>query len=114
MDLQWFPGHMTKTRRELESTIPKVDVILEIRDARAPIASTNPIITDLCQNKPRVIVLNKADLADKHQTNEWIKALKSEGHVLPFSATQSMRKGVLTASCISAVQAKYPNLKCPS
>jgi ribosome biogenesis GTPase A len=110
MDLQWFPGHMTKTRRELEATLPQVDVVLEIRDARAPLASTNPIIGDLCKNKPRVIVLNKADLADTHRTNEWVRVLKSEGVIgIPFSATQTLRKGALTTACINAVRDRYPN-----
>ncbi len=109
MDIQWFPGHMAKTRRELETTVPKVDVVLEIRDARAPIASTNPIIGDICQNKPRVIVLNKADLADPQRTTEWLKQLKSEGVIIPFSATQANRKGALAAACLAAVQARYPS-----
>lgn len=109
MDIQWFPGHMAKTRRELEETIPKVDVVLEIRDARAPIASTNPIIGELCLNKPRVIALNKADIADPQRTAEWIRALKSEGTIIPFSATQSNRKGVLAAACWDAVKTRYPS-----
>lgn len=109
MDLQWFPGHMTKTRRELEATIPKVDVVLEIRDARAPLASTNPIIGELCKNKPRVIVLNKADLADTQRTNEWLRKLNPEGVTLAFSATQTLRKGLLSSACIEAVKAKYPS-----
>ncbi|NBV82936.1 ribosome biogenesis GTPase YlqF [bacterium] len=108
-DIQWFPGHMAKTRRELESTIPQVDVVVELRDARAPNASTNPIIHELCRNKARVIVLNKADIADSHRTTEWVRELQSEGVVIPFSATQNQRKGLLAAACRDAMLRRHPN-----
>ena len=64
MSIQWFPGHMTKTRRNIEQDIKLVDVVIELLDARIPIASRNPDIDSLTRGKPRVVVLNKADMAD--------------------------------------------------
>ncbi len=73
MNINWFPGHMFKTQKEIKSMINLVDLIIEIRDARAVIATTNPDIENLTRGKPRIIVLSKIDLADSNVTNEWIK-----------------------------------------
>lgn len=73
MSIQWFPGHMTKTRRNIEQDIKLVDVVIELLDARIPIASRNPDIDSLTRGKPRVVVLNKADMADKERTEEWVR-----------------------------------------
>ena len=62
--IQWFPGHMTKTKRQIEKTLKLVDAVAEIVDARIPISSRNPVIDQIIQQKPRVILLNKADMAD--------------------------------------------------
>ena len=62
--IQWFPGHMTKTKRQMEKTLKLVDAVAEIVDARIPISSRNPVIDQIIQQKPRVILLNKADMAD--------------------------------------------------
>ena len=62
--IQWFPGHMTKTKRQIEKTLKLVDAVAEIVDARVPVSSRNPILHKLIQGKPRVILLNKADMAD--------------------------------------------------
>ena len=64
MNIQWFPGHMAKTRRMLSENLKLIDVVIELLDARIPKSSQNPEINKLMQNKPRVIVLNKSDLAD--------------------------------------------------
>jgi ribosome biogenesis GTPase A len=76
--IQWFPGHMTKTKRQIERDLRLVDAVAEILDARIPISSRNPDIAALTAGKPRVILLNKCDMADKKTTRDWIKALSSE------------------------------------
>ncbi len=76
--IQWFPGHMTKTKRQIEKDLRLVDAVAEILDARIPSSSRNPDIASLTAGKPRVILLNKSDMADKRLTREWINALSSE------------------------------------
>ncbi len=75
MAINWFPGHMAKTRRELKENIKLVDAVIEIRDARIVKSSRNPEIDDICGDKPRVILLNKSDLSEESVTNQWIKSL---------------------------------------
>lgn len=70
--IQWFPGHMNKTRRLIKENLTKVDVVIEILDARAPESSRNPIMDELTGSKPRLVVLNKADLADPAVTDKWM------------------------------------------
>lgn len=77
--IQWFPGHMTKTKRQIEKTLKLVDAVAEIVDARVPVSSRNPIFHKLIQGKPRVILLNKADMADPQQTARWIAYYKEKG-----------------------------------
>ena len=79
--VQWFPGHMAKTRRKIKECLPLVDGITELRDARIPLSSTNPELNELIENKPKIILLNKADLADEATTNRWIAYYKSLGTV---------------------------------
>lgn len=71
MTIQWFPGHMQKARREMEEQLKLVDIIIELRDARIPNASANPILKELAPNKHRLIILNKSDLADESQNKLW-------------------------------------------
>jgi len=78
MAINWFPGHMAKTRREIKENLKMVDAVIEIRDARIVRASANPEIEELCCNKPRVILLNKSDLSEEKVTQQWIKALSKE------------------------------------
>ena len=76
--IQWFPGHMTKTKRQIEKDLRLVDAVAEIIDARIPVSSRNPDIATLTAGKPRVILLNKCDMADRRTTAEWVKALSGE------------------------------------
>ena len=76
--INWYPGHMTKARRTMEEDLKLVDMILEIRDARIPASSLNPDITELGKNKRRIILLNKADLADEEATKRWTEALSRQ------------------------------------
>lgn len=78
--IQWFPGHMTKAKRQMEENLKKVDFVIEIRDARIPDSSKNPMLDELIQNKPRLILLSKKDKADPVATKEWIQVLESQGH----------------------------------
>lgn len=78
MLIQWFPGHMAKARREAIEKLKLVDLVIELLDARLPESSRNPLIDQIIGNKPRLIVLNKADLADKVQTEEWLKYYNQE------------------------------------
>lgn len=79
MNIQWYPGHMTKTRRMMEENISLVDIVIELLDARLPLSSKNPEIDNLARNKKRIIILNKADLADEKKTAEWEKHFKEQG-----------------------------------
>lgn len=75
MSLQWYPGHIAKWDRQLDQSLRQVDVVLEVRDARLPLASANITLAQRCQHKPRVVVLNKAELADPSVNRQWLQAL---------------------------------------
>ncbi|MBR2489854.1 MAG: ribosome biogenesis GTPase YlqF [Clostridia bacterium] len=77
--IQWFPGHMAKTRRKIKEILPLIDAVAEVVDARVPLSSRNPEIAELIEGKPHIILLNKSDMADKSVTEEWIKHYKSQG-----------------------------------
>jgi len=77
-DIQWFPGHMAKARRQMEEILRQIDIVVDVRDARAPQASQNPLIEELSQRKKRVIVLTKVDLADPKATNQWLTFLNKD------------------------------------
>ena len=79
MKIQWYPGHMTKAKRMMQEDIKLIDLVIELLDARIPISSRNPDIDSLAANKSRLILLNKADLADMNITNQWIKYFKDNG-----------------------------------
>ena len=77
--IQWFPGHMTKTKRQIQSSLKLVDAVAEIIDARIPVSSRNPDLNKLIQNKPRVILLNKCDMANQTATKMWIDHYAKQG-----------------------------------
>ena len=93
MNIQWYPGHMTKTRRQIEADLKQVDAVCEIVDARIPMSSRNPDIDAICGNKPRVIVLNRMDLADPAATRQWAAYFKSKGMTVVCTDCKS-RKGI--------------------
>ena len=78
-NIQWYPGHMTKTRRRMESDLKMVDAVVEIIDARIPVSSRNPEIDSITAGKPRVVLLNKADYADAAQTERWCAYFRKKG-----------------------------------
>ncbi len=79
VDIQWFPGHMAKTRRLMKANLPLVDVVVEITDARVPASSRNPEMKNLVGGKPRIVVLNKCDMSDEGLTAEWIEYYRTNG-----------------------------------
>ena len=84
MNIQWFPGHMAKTRRLLAENLKLIDVVIELLDARIPHSSKNPEIDEIIKSKPKVVVLNKADLADENISREWSKWYNSNGYANIF------------------------------
>ena len=93
MNIQWYPGHMTKTRRQIEADLKQVDAVCEIVDARIPVSSRNPDIDAICGNKPRIIVLNRMDLADPDATKVWTDHFKSKGMTVVVTDCKT-RKGI--------------------
>lgn len=79
MNVQWYPGHMTKAKRQMQEDIRLIDLIIELVDARVPLSSRNPDIDELGKNKSRLILLNKADLADEHQNEAWKSYFQKKG-----------------------------------
>ena len=93
MHIQWFPGHMTKTKRMIEEHLKAVDVVAELLDARIPVTSANPMVEEIVSGKPRIIILNKADLANPRATDQWISYYEKKGiPVLPMSVGNSKNK----------------------
>ena len=77
--IQWFPGHMTKTRRKIQASLKLVDAVAEIIDARIPVSSRNPELHKIIENKPRIILMNKCDMANPSQTARWVSYYQKEG-----------------------------------
>ena len=93
MNIQWYPGHMTKTRRQMEADLKLVDAVCEIVDARIVVSSRNPDIDSICGNKPRIVILNRLDLADPDATNRWVQYFKNKGMAAVATDCKS-RKGI--------------------
>ena len=79
MTIQWFPGHMAKARREVTEKLKLVDIVFELIDARLPLSSRNPMIDEVIHQKPRLLILNKMDLADETETARWIRYFEAQG-----------------------------------
>ena len=91
MNIQWYPGHMTKTRRQMEADLKLVDAVCEIVDARIPMSSRNPDIDSIFGSKPRIIILNRMDLADPKATKEWAAYFKGLGYAVVITDCKSRR-----------------------
>lgn len=109
MNIQWYPGHMTKTRRQIESDLKQVDAVCEIVDARIPVSSRNPDIDAICGSKPRMIVLNRMDLADPAATQKWQAYFQKKGMAV-LSTDCKSRRGI-NAFTPAAQQACAEKLK---
>lgn len=92
-DIQWFPGHMDKTRRQIAKSLPLVDAVAELLDARLPASSRNPELSQLTRRKPRLVILNKADMADPNVTALWMQHYKKQGFAV-ITADSKSGKGV--------------------
>ena len=92
-NVQWFPGHMAKTRRLIKASLPMVDLVAEILDARVPKSSRNPELLNLIGTKPRIVLLNKSDLADDNVTKLWVEHYAAKG-VSAIPVNCSSGKGV--------------------
>jgi ribosome biogenesis GTPase A len=79
MTIHWFPGHMTRARRQIEDKLKLIDVVIELLDARIPLSSRNPMIDEILKGKPRMVLLNKHDLADPQVTTQWVKYFADQG-----------------------------------
>ena len=93
MNIQWYPGHMTKTRRQIEADLKQVDAVCEIVDARIPVSSRNPDIDSICGSKPRIIILNRMDLADPGATKQWIAYYRRQG-IAALATDCKSRRGI--------------------
>ena len=110
--INWYPGHMTKTRRMLQENLKMIDVVVEVLDARAPRASRNPDFDDLFAGKARVVLLNKSDLADSNATKRWIADFNRRGiEAAGISATGGSAKKVAVSLIEKAAKPKVDALK---
>ncbi|MPQ21367.1 ribosome biogenesis GTPase YlqF [Carnobacterium divergens] len=112
MTIQWFPGHMAKARREVSEKLKLVDVVFELVDARLPLSSRNPILDELIGQKPRVIILNKSDLADERQTKAWVLYFKEQGiSAVPIIAQEGKGMQKVMAEAKLLLKEKFDRMK---
>lgn len=106
MNIQWYPGHMTKTRRQMEADLKHVDIVVELVDARIPISSRNPDIDAICGDKPRIIMLNRADQADPQMNRIWVSYFIKERGIQAAAVDSRSGAGVnqMTALARSALK----------
>ena len=101
MSINWYPGHMAKTRRQITEDLKIIDVVIELLDARIPLASQNPDIAQITKGKKKIVVLNKCDLSDEKQNQKWISYFKKQG--IPAVLTDS-NSGKGINNCISEIE----------
>lgn len=112
MAINWFPGHMRKTQREIKENLKLVDAVIEIRDARIPRSSANPDIDRLLEGKPRIILLNKSDLTDSRVTKEWISYLTNDNvKVLEVNCLKGEGLKAIKPALLSLLKEKHDRLK---
>ena len=112
MAINWFPGHMKKTQREIKENLKLVDAVIEIRDARIPKSSANPDIDKLVGDKPRIILLNKSDLTEKSVTKQWIKHLSSKNvKVLEVNCLTGSGLNAIKPAIMELLKEKHDRLK---
>ena len=93
LNINWYPGHMKKTKEDIEKNLKLVDIVLEIIDARIPESSRNPMLDDILKDKPRMIIMNKSDLADPKENQRWINKFKNDGIIaLPMNSKEKKKK----------------------
>lgn len=110
--INWYPGHMAKAKREIQEKIKYVDMIIEIRDARIPLSSENPLLKQIINNKPTLIVLSKADKAEKQETEKWKSFFKSQGkEVLALNLLNDNVSAIISNACQDIMKEKIAKLK---
>ncbi|WP_195573115.1 ribosome biogenesis GTPase YlqF [Paenibacillus sp. 1001270B_150601_E10] len=108
MAIQWFPGHMTRARRQIQEKLKLIDVTIELLDARLPLSSRNPMIDEILGNKPRLILLNKSDLADPAMTAKWLEFLQKEGHkAIAIDASTGTNVSSITIEARKLLEEKF-------
>ena len=112
LHINWYPGHMKKTKEMVQNNLKLVDVVIELLDARIPLSSKHPEIDKLAQNKPRVVVLNKSDLSDKAKLNKWISYYQSKGiKAIPVDTLKGNGVNKIVEECKNATKEKMDALK---
>lgn len=112
MTIQWFPGHMAKARREVTEKLKLIDIVYELVDARIPASSRNPMIDEIIQHKPRIILLNKADMADPVKTNQWLEYYKEKGQTaLAINSQEGRGLAQITSASKELLKDKYDRMK---
>ncbi|UOY93658.1 ribosome biogenesis GTPase YlqF [Ectobacillus sp. JY-23] len=111
MTIQWFPGHMAKARRQITEKLKFIDVVIELVDARLPASSRNPMIDEIVSHKPRLIVLNKADMADETMTRKWLQHFESKGFkAISINAQAGQGMKEIAAASKDLVKEKFDKL----
>ena len=95
--INWYPGHMAKTKRQIIEDMKLVDVVIELLDARIPKSSQNPDIQGMLKNKKKIVILNKSDLADEKETKKWIEYFKKK-NILAIDVDSNQGKGIKQVS----------------
>ena len=106
MAIHWYPGHMHKANKEMNEVLPKVDIIIEVLDARLPFSSANPAIAELCGNKPNLKIFNKSDLADLKTTQLWVNFYQQQG---AETLSLGLDKSKSRIQVLNKIQALVPN-----
>ena len=110
--INWFPGHMQKTRRQMQENLKLVDIVIELRDARLPLSSANPMIEEIIGQKPRLLVLTKRDMADPKVLNDWLRYFKAHGiEVLAIDATHDDLKKLIVPTVKELLRDKLERAK---
>lgn len=112
MTIQWFPGHMAKARREVTEKLKLVDIIFELVDARLPLSSRNPMIDEVVGQKIRLLILNKADMADDFQTKKWIKYFEEKGHrAIAINSFEGKGLQLVTKAATELLEEKWDRMR---
>ena len=112
LHINWYPGHMKKTKEMVQNNLKLVDVVIELLDARIPLSSKNPEIDKLAHNKPRVVVLNKSDLSDRAKLNKWISYYQSKGiNAIPVDTLKGSGVNKIVEECKNVTKEKMDALK---
>jgi ribosome biogenesis GTPase A len=112
MTIQWFPGHMAKARREVSEKLKLVDIIFELVDARLPLSSRNPMIDQVINQKPRLLILNKQDMADESETRKWLAYFDERGHkAVAINSLEGKGLQVVTKAAQEILAEKWARMK---